>query len=86
MSQIDPFEDRALEQLFTYQSTADTARRLNVTPEEVAQRYDAINRAALAFARTIRDACPPGADRSAAMRQVREARMTANAAIACAGI
>lgn len=54
------------------------------TPEQVVA-YGALRAAALAFARTIRDLCPPGADATAAIRKVREAVMTANAAIACGG-
>jgi len=47
--------------------------------------YQAINEAAKQFARAIRDHCPLSADSSAAIRLVREARMTANAAIALDG-
>lgn len=45
--------------------------------------YDAINKAALEFAKVVRDHTPPSADQTAAIRHIREARMTANAAIAC---
>lgn len=48
-------------------------------------RYETINVAALHLARTIHRMCPAGSDRTAAVRLVREARMTANAAIACKG-
>lgn len=48
-------------------------------------KYDAINAAAKAFAKVILANTPASADQSAAIRLVREARMTANAAIACAG-
>ncbi len=37
------------------------------------------------FAQMIVALCPPGADTTAAIRKVREAVMTANAAIACEG-
>ena len=46
-------------------------------------RYMRIRDAAKVFATAIMDDCPPSADRSAAMRQVREAAMMANASIAC---
>lgn len=47
------------------------------------ERYVRIREAALLFATVIRDCCPVGADTTAAIRKVREATMTANAAIAC---
>jgi hypothetical protein len=47
--------------------------------------YALIRRGALMFARTVVLLCPPSADRTAALRKVREAVMTANAAIACGG-
>lgn len=45
--------------------------------------YNAINEAALAFARVVLAHTPSSADQSAAIRKIREARMTANSAIAC---
>jgi len=48
-------------------------------------RYDTIRRTARILARVILDNCPPSADRSAAIRQLRECVMTANASIACGG-
>ncbi len=50
----------------------------------VVDRYARIRASAKRLALTIRDNCPAGADRSAAMRHLREAVMTANAGIACA--
>ena len=47
------------------------------------EKYEAIRAAGLAMARVILAQTPPSADRAAAIRQVREAVMTANAAIAC---
>lgn len=47
-------------------------------------RYTAINEAAKAFARVVLENTPRSADQSAAMRLIREARMTANSAIALA--
>ena len=46
------------------------------------QRYERIRSAAKVLARVILQSCPPSADRSAALRQLRETVMTANAAIA----
>ena len=69
-----PFTDAQLDDMFTYHDD----------PEK-APRYGAINEAAKAFARAIRDNTKPCADQSAAIRQVREARMTANAAVALDG-
>lgn len=47
-----------------------------------AERYSKIREAALAFAQVVVDNVPKCADRSAAIRKIREANMTANAAIA----
>jgi hypothetical protein len=49
------------------------------------QRYEAIREAAKAFVQVITDNAPPCADTTAAVRKVREAVMTANAAIALNG-
>lgn len=49
---------------------------------ETIPKYDAINEAAKALALAIDANCPPGADRTYAMRLVQSARMTANSAIA----
>jgi len=46
-------------------------------------RYQEIRDAAKAFARVILENTPDCRDQSAAIRKVREAVMTANAAIAC---
>lgn len=48
-------------------------------------RYNAIREAALDFAKVIVKNTPPSADQTAALRKIREAVMTANAAIACGG-
>lgn len=45
--------------------------------------YKEIRDSAYAFARVLLEQCPPGADRAAAMRKLREAMMTANASVAC---
>ncbi|HPS78984.1 MAG TPA: hypothetical protein PLS53_12575 [Thermoanaerobaculaceae bacterium] len=62
-----------LDNLFTYHPP---------TPEQ-AERYHKLRRSAKAFAELIVECTPPGPDQSAAIRKVREAVMTANAAIAC---
>jgi hypothetical protein len=49
-------------------------------------KYERIRAAGLAFATVLRDETPPSADQTAAIRKVREAVMTANAAIACKGV
>lgn len=50
-----------------------------------ASRYEKIREAGLEFATLISNITPPSADQTAAIRKVREAVMTANAAIACKG-
>lgn len=49
-------------------------------------KYAAINQAAKFFAEVILANCPRGADRADAIRKIREARMTANAAVALNGL
>lgn len=66
--------DAMIENWFTYHSD----------PADL-EKFQAINKAAIDLAKVIRDNTPPSADQSAAIRLVREARMTANAAIACKG-
>ena len=46
-------------------------------------KYELIRDAALAFATSLVENTPPGPDQEAAVRKVRKAVMTANAAIAC---
>lgn len=53
--------------------------------EEDIPKYEAIRQWGLSFAQIIDQKCPNGPDKSAAIRKVREAVMTANAAIACCG-
>ena len=48
-------------------------------------RYERIRSVAKMFAQTIIENTPQCADQTAAIRKVREAVMTANAAIACEG-
>jgi len=49
------------------------------------ERYSKVRTAALAFANVVVDCTPPSVDQSEAIRKIREAVMTANAAIACHG-
>lgn len=49
------------------------------------EAYDAIRRAGRLLATTIGRNCKPSADRSAALRMVREAVMTANVSVALEG-
>jgi hypothetical protein len=49
------------------------------------KKYEAIREAGKELAATILENTPPGPDQSAAIRQVREACMTANQSIACDG-
>jgi hypothetical protein len=64
-----------LDHLFTYHSP------------DLAQmgQYSIIRNTAKFFAQVILDTTPPGADQSAAIRHIRDAVMTANAAIALRG-
>lgn len=48
-----------------------------------ADRYQRLRAAAKEFAEVVVESTPKGADQSAAIRKIREATMTANAAIAC---
>lgn len=50
-----------------------------------AERYESLREAGHAFAMAILMHCPSSADRTDAIRKVREAVMTANASIACGG-
>jgi hypothetical protein len=49
------------------------------------EKYSRIRNAGLVLAQAIVDCTPASADQTAAVRKVREAVMTANAAIACGG-
>jgi hypothetical protein len=54
------------------------------TPDQL-PKYVAIRAAALAFANVVNENAPDSPDKSAAIRMIRDAAMTANAAIACQG-
>lgn len=47
--------------------------------------YESIRAAGLACANVINRSCPDSADKTAAIRKLREAIMTANASVACGG-
>lgn len=64
----------------------DAHFKYHAPTEDTKPRYERINSAAEALARAILEECPDSADRSAAYRQVREAKHSANAAIACNGV
>jgi hypothetical protein len=64
-----------LENIFTYHAPS---------PEQLVH-YGAVREGALAFAKVLEANVPDGADKSAALRHLREAVMTANAAIALNG-
>lgn len=69
-------DSEILAELFKYHPPTD----------ETIPKFAAINQAAKNFAEIVLQNCPPSADRSAAIRQIREARMTANAAVALNGL
>lgn len=75
MAAINLQDQKVLDALFTYHAP---------TKDQI-PKYGAINAAAKAFAEVVIANTPPGPDQSAAIRQIRDARMTANAAIALDG-
>lgn len=70
---MNEINDDRLQNWFTYHAP---------TPEQL-DCYEGIRDAALDFARVVVALTPAGADQTAAVRKIREAVMTANAAIAC---
>lgn len=68
--------EERIEEWFTYHAP---------TPEQIEQ-YQAIRDKAKELALTIARNAPVSADQTAALRKLREAVMTANAAIACRGV
>ena len=64
-----------LTNLFTYHAPS----------EGDAKAYNVLRKKGLELALTIDRLCPPSADRTVAIRQLREALMTANASIATGG-
>lgn len=72
---LSPADAESLEDVFSYHAP---------TPTQVVI-YDRLRRSAKDLARTILELCPPSADRTAALRHVREAVFTANASVALEG-
>jgi hypothetical protein len=70
-------QEKKLEELFTYHPPEN---------DEQLRGYKAIRDWGLALAKIICEFTPKGSDQSAAIRKVREAVMTANAAIALKGL
>ena len=64
-----------LENWFTYHAPSDDDRVV----------YEKLRASGLDFAKTINDLCPESADKTAAIRKVREATATANMSVACKG-
>ncbi len=77
-------EWKGLEKMITQQHLDTWFTYHSPTPEKL-PRYTAIRAAAKVLAETILENTPASADQSDAIRKVREAVMTANAAIACDG-
>jgi hypothetical protein len=73
MRELTAIEVDTLENLFSYHPPQG----------DQAERYQRLRDAAKGFARTILECTPGCSDQMAAIRKVREAVMTANAAIAC---
>ena len=69
-------EAQTLAELFSYHPPTS----------ETLPKFNAINQAAKNFAEIVLQNCPRGCDRSAAIRLIRDARMTANAAVALNGL
>lgn len=57
--------------------------KCHMLTEENGEKCEFLRTGGLSLARAIDRHCPDGVDKSAAIRKVREAVMTANAAIAC---
>jgi hypothetical protein len=67
------FEKSMIENWFTYHAP---------TSDDLVA-YEKLRNAAKDFANVINELCPDSADKTVAMRKLREATMTANASIAC---
>lgn len=72
---MDQADQEKLDDVFSYHKPT----------EEQVPKYEALRSSAKAFAACILESCPPSADRTASLRKVREAVMTANASIALEG-
>lgn len=75
MGELTQQEQEQLDNWFTYHPPT----------EQQVREYAAIRNQAKQLATVIMLACPPSADRTAALRKLREVVMTANASIACGG-
>lgn len=71
-----PISEKTLGNWFTHHPPKD---------DQEIRGYVQIRNAGFNFASIIVASCPPCADTTAAVRKIREAVMTANAAIACGG-
>lgn len=71
-----------LENWFTYHAPEGDVLGTEISKKDA---YEAIRSAGFNLANIIVNFTPPSADQTAAIRKVREAVMTANAAIACDG-
>jgi hypothetical protein len=98
-NKFDPRHEARLKSRFADMETAGCAVRAMSDSEILAElfkyhpptgetlpKYAAINQAAKNLAEVILQNCPPSADRSAAIRLIRDARMTANASVALNGL
>ena len=79
----EPIKDPELEKKVMV-SVPDDDKVQNWFTDDVV-KYKEVRDAGLALARIIDKHCPESADATTAIRKVREAVMTANAAIACCG-
>lgn len=70
---LTPDEQRELDRCFDYHAP-DPADRA---------KFEAITAKSKELAALLMEQCPPGSDRDAALLKLREARMMANASIAC---
>jgi len=66
-------DEKTVEHLFTYHPPS----------KDQIPKYNELREAAKTFALTVHRLTPPGEDQDVAIRKIREAVMTANAAIAC---
>ena len=73
---VDAKEEKQIHEWFTYHSPKG----------DQSDRYEILRDQAREFAFIIQKIVPPCADRSAAIRKLRECVMTSNAAIACEDI
>lgn len=69
----------------TKQNAGEVVRYHPPTPDQV-KAHEALASAAEAFLQVILSVCPECADTSAALRHVRDAKMTASAAVALNGL